>query len=259
MRTSAHCQSDSYDVNNLLIFLKLSHTTWQYRDVIKVESEDQSRTIFFFSYGVSIFWGYSPEEEKKILSQLSPFLIEILVFPEDEELSYSYGKEMSIINDHLTLPSQDALAKLAISHAMAQSIKLKVFEKTIQHTIQKTKFLPEELATKGKINLSRQEINRLRGKVFRDKSLLNLHSDILDTPEFIWEHTQYEPLYIITSKYHDTAQRIEIQNNRISVLHELLEILQGESQYKHFVKLERIIILLIFIEIVITIFKEIFG
>ena len=259
MRTSAHCQSDSYDFNKLLIFLKSSYTIWQYRDVIKVESDDKSSTIFFFSYGVSIFWGCSLEEEKKILLELNPFLIKGLDFPEDEEVSYSYGKEMYIINDHITLPSQDPLAKLAISHAMAQSIKLKVFEKTIQHTIQKTKFLSEDLAEKGKINLSKKEINRLRGKVFRDKSLVNLHSDILDTPEFIWEHTQYESLYIVTCKYYDITQRIEILNNRMSVLHELLEILQGEFQYKHFVKLERIIILLIFIEIVITIFKEIFG
>ncbi len=49
-----------------------------------------------------------------------------------------------------------------------------------------TKHLPESLAATGKVALPPSTIARLIGKVFIEKSAVNLLSSVLDTPEYFW-------------------------------------------------------------------------
>ena len=46
--------------------------------------------------------------------------------------------------------------------------------------------MPQDLAVYGRVRLSRKQITQLMGKVFIQKSNLNLLSSVLDTPEFFW-------------------------------------------------------------------------
>jgi uncharacterized Rmd1/YagE family protein len=55
------------------------------------------------------------------------------------------------------------MLKLTISHAIAQSVKLAVFEELIEETIDGTRDIPSILAETGKIHLHRQQINQKIG------------------------------------------------------------------------------------------------
>lgn len=46
--------------------------------------------------------------------------------------------------------------------------------------------LPEEMATYGEVHMSRTDVAMLMGKVFLQKSAVNLLNPVLDTPEFFW-------------------------------------------------------------------------
>ena len=80
----------------------------------------------------------------------------------------------------------DHLIKLSISHALAQSAKLSVYEERVIEIVESTKDLPETLAATGEVGLSRKQIACLIGRVFIQKSAVNLLSTVLDTPEFFW-------------------------------------------------------------------------
>lgn len=58
------------------------------------------------------------------------------------------------------------MLKLTISHAIAQSVKLTVYEELIETTIENTRHIPRVLATTGKMHMSRTEINMKIGQVF---------------------------------------------------------------------------------------------
>lgn len=45
---------------------------------------------------------------------------------------------------------------LAVSFGLAQSVKLGVFERTVEQTIQETRSIPERMAHDGKIRLKRR-------------------------------------------------------------------------------------------------------
>ena len=72
--------------------------------------------------------------------------------------------------------------KLAVSFALAQSVKLGVFERTVEVTIKETRAIPERMAIDGKIKLTRTNITKRIGQLFVDRASINLHSDILDHP-----------------------------------------------------------------------------
>jgi uncharacterized Rmd1/YagE family protein len=61
-----------------------------------------------------------------------------------------------IYNDIITLrhPS-NYLIKLTIAHAIAQSVKMTLFERLIDDTINETKYIPQVMAESGNIQMSR--------------------------------------------------------------------------------------------------------
>ena len=261
MRCTTYCTAAAYDLSRLFQSLQKFGTVQLFRDCVHLllkEDRKPKGDIFYFSYGCVVFWGFSEEEEQAILNSLKEFEKDPMPKPEMDEFTYAYEENMRIEEDEILLPTKNILTKLSISYGLAQSVKLTTFEETIQKTIDNTKYLPEDLATKGKIGMSRKEISRKMGELFIERNFVNLHSEILDTPEFFWNYPELEPYYRRTTHYLDTNKRVEVLNKRLGVVHELFEILSNELNHQHSSRLEWTIIILIFIEIMIVVFKELF-
>ncbi|HLB59294.1 MAG TPA: RMD1 family protein [Bdellovibrionota bacterium] len=188
-----------------------------YRDVIHSQPKDDKgvkRDLFYFPYGIVVFWGFAEEEERDLLNVLKKFEQESLGKIELDEFRFAYGDRLKIEEDEIILKKKDPVTKLSLSYAIAQSVKLTVFEEAIARTIEETKFLPKSLATKGKISLSRRETSRKMGELFLERNYVNLNTEILDTPEFFWDHSEVEPFYRRMIHYLDVTKRVELLNRR---------------------------------------------
>lgn len=217
---------------------------------------EEGKIVFHFACGVLVFWGYEREEEMDIVDKAVKHTREALPIPEYEEMSFSFGKEFRIGQGHISLVDADQLVQLAISYGMVQSIKLDVLERAIQGTIAKAKQIPSELAKKGRIFLSRSQLAKMVGEVFLERNHVNLSSDVLDTPDFFWEHPELESYFVHTTHYLEVNKRGELLNKRLAVLHDLLQILVGELHHQHSSRLEWTIIVLILIEIVLALWRD---
>lgn len=224
---------------------------------IEVVTESGIGNAFFFPYGSLVCWGIPKERELQLLEELKPFE-ENPNEIETDEFTYIYGEPPKIVEDEIILPNHDILTKAAISHGIAQSVKLGTFEIAIQKTYNQSKNLPEELVRYGSISLSKKEIRRKMGELFIERSNINLHVDALDTPEFFWEYPELEFLYVMTAKYLDLETRVEVLNHRLDVVHELFEMLGSELNHQHSSRLELIIILLIVSEVSLTLMRDVF-
>ena len=215
--------------------------------------------LIFFDYGVVVMWGLSPEEEKKILTLLEMFEDGKLSSKdiETEELHFHFNTSSPprIYNDIITLTKGGDMIKLTISHAIAQSVKLALFEQRIEETISRTQHIPSMLSSTGKIPLSRESINQHIGQLFTMRMNVNLISNVLDTPEIFWSEPTHEPLYTVIRRYLEITQRADLLNQRTTVLSDLLEILKDQQNSKHGEKLEWIVILLISFEVVMGLIK----
>ncbi len=84
---------------------------------------------FLFDYGVVVIWGMTPAHEQRFLKEIAKFEIGKLG-PDDvetEHFNFYYTREYQarIYNDFITLrDKRNYMTKLAISHALAQSVKV---------------------------------------------------------------------------------------------------------------------------------------
>lgn len=257
MRCSAYSTAASYNLSSLFGFLKKTYATTLYRDVIHAVYHEQGN-LYFFSYGVMVSWGLTEDEELKILDAVKGFERDPVSQVEKDEYDFSYDTNFRLQRDEIVLTSRDVLTKLAVSYGIAQSVKLTFFEKTIDKTIMKTKHLPMDLASKGKIFLSRKEISQKIGELFLDRSSVNLHSDILDEPDFFWDYPEYLPLYRDIAKCLDLSTRLNVLNTRLTIVSELLGMLSDQLNHQHSSILEWTIIWLIVIEVLLGVLRDLF-
>jgi uncharacterized Rmd1/YagE family protein len=260
MDCRAYCTSNSYHIKALFEYFKqIGASVTLYREVIYYAIPHQTMgDIFYFSYGVVVFWGLTLEQCQSYLDQVKEFEEQPVEEMETDEFSVLLGDHPKIVEDEIVLPNWDVLARLAVSHALAQSVKLGTFENALRKTFSHTRHIPEDLAKRGRIPLSRYEIRRKMGELFIERNSINLHVDVLDTPEFFWEYSELEPLYAMTAKYVDLETRVEVLNHRLDVIHELFEMLGNELNHQHSSRLEWTIIVLIIVEVVLTLLRDVF-
>ncbi len=259
MRCVAYCTASSYDLAGLAgAYKRKGFTTRLLRDVLHISAIDTPVDIYLFNHGSFVCWGLKKSQELKWLERVKKYSIGPLGTIEVDHFCFRFGEETSIDAhdrfklDVLTLDSDNPQIKLAISYGLAQSIKLEAFEDAIVSAIRKNSALPQEIASRGIISLSRGSIFKRMGEIFIARSSINLNSEYLDMPEFFWRNPNLEPFYVMTKKFLDIPSRVLVLNQKLDVLQELLAILNSQVQHRHSSMLEMVIIILIFAEITIS-------
>ncbi|KAF9425413.1 hypothetical protein BGZ94_007543 [Podila epigama] len=208
--------------------------------------------VFFFDYGVTVFWNFSEEQEAWILSDLSQFENKRLL-PEDvqtEEFHFEYAGYSTprIYNDI----GGNHMIKLTISHAISQSVKLALYECQMDDTIDDTKIIPIRLAQTGKLNYSRPQITKISGHLFQLRMNVDLVSNVLDSPEIFWSEPELQPLYDAIRGYLEIGQRAKVLSDRCLVISDLLTMLRDDLASNNMNYITWIIIILIVIAVIVA-------
>jgi uncharacterized Rmd1/YagE family protein len=134
-----------------------------------------------------------------------------------------------------------------------------VYEERVVEIVEETRDLPEILATVGEVKMERKQIAQLIGRVFLQRSAVNLLSTVLDTPEFFWSAPDsMQALYKRCCEYLEYDNRVEVLNSRFQVLNEMLDMLRDHQNNAAGTRLEMIVIWLILVEVIIGLI-EIFS
>jgi uncharacterized Rmd1/YagE family protein len=265
MRCSAYCTAQVYKIDNLAQHLASSGLAPKmYPDALHVEIVENGKPrvdVFYFSYGSVVIWGSDFDFNNKCLKELKAFEEKPYKVIADDIMQFAYDSTQEThINDEedrIILESEDPLIKLSISFALAQTVKLDVFEASILNIIEETRHIAYELYETGKVSISREKLTKYIGKLFAERNIINLNSDLLDTPEFFWRRPKYEPYYLSAYESFDIDHRHSILNNRLNVIHDLYSRLSDELNHRHSSNLEIIIIYLISVEVLVVILKDI--
>jgi uncharacterized Rmd1/YagE family protein len=266
MRCVSFCTAESYKLPQIATFLKSQgYNVKQYRKLLHINHPYQTGDIFVFTFGCLVLWGLKRKTEAELLELIKPYAVNPLTTIEHDRFVARYGDNTEIIThdtfnaDIITLESDNAQIKLAISFGLAQSIQLESYESAIQKTIDENAYLPQQLAQQGTIPLSQKKISKRLGKIFLARSSINLNSDYLEDPEYFWEHPSIETYYTMSKRFLDIPRRVSALNQKLNILHELFEILTSQRQHRHSNILEVTIILLIAIEIMLTLLFKVAG
>lgn len=221
-----------------------------------VEPTEQRKEIFFFKAGCVVFWNVPELERHAVLRFIKDFhdesYEEDMVFEESELMKYSLSETSNSHLNHGVIqltPDCSSLVRYSFSNAIASSVKLGAWEASLDRIIDSIEFIHEDLRRLGSIRVDGGELLRKTGEILALRHLINLSSDLLDTPDFYWDREGLEQLYNTTCAHLAVRKRTSVVNEKISHCLELLEIIKTQMSNDQGHKLEKIIIILIAIEI----------
>jgi uncharacterized Rmd1/YagE family protein len=244
---TAYCLAQSFDISALAEVLSGSNLIRIIKNTILIEDEFAWSVVF--AYGAVVHWNVSTDQQTALDALLSEHAKNLHPKPEKEHFTFSlFCPSTRIYEDSIEIESADPVTIFALSHGMAQSIKLASFESYAILTINNTSYIPKSLAENGRIKLNSRNIAKIRGQLFLTKSDIFLNYDLLDTPDFFWEYPEYESFYSITAKYLEIAQRTEVLSKKLETIQELFDMLADEQKHRHSLMLEWIVIGLIAFE-----------
>lgn len=245
-RITAYCTAESYNLKNLYKLLKENTNTEKIQMYfgeclyISYKTNDAKVDIYFLHYGVVVMWGLSESEEQDILRLISkiqenPYDLKAV---EIENFSYGISKNAQIVNDKIFLTDENEHTKMVLSIGIAQSVKLDYYEELVENTIDAVKDLPDEMEKEGKVRKKRVEIMKVSGRLHKLSFNLNIVSNILGEPEFVWEYSTFSSLYETCIKYLDIKTRADLLNKRCDIIHGILEILTNNITTQNSERLE---------------------
>jgi uncharacterized Rmd1/YagE family protein len=225
-------------------------------DTLDFDTEVHTPEVFLFSYGTVVIWGMSLKEEHRFLKEIAKFEVEKLgkddVQTEDFNFYYTREYQARIYNDFISLrDKKNYMTKLAISHALSQSVKVhstrsiftykankphpqtSLYEDLVDGTIETTKEIPSQIASTGKVNLTRREINMQIGELFILRINIHLQGSVLDAPELMWAEPQLDPIYQAVRSYLEMDQRVGLLTERLDVIADLLAVLKDQLTHTH--------------------------
>ncbi|XP_055471902.1 required for meiotic nuclear division protein 1 homolog isoform X2 [Psammomys obesus] len=178
-----------------------------------------------------------------------------LVHWENEELNYTKTEGQSKLhrgeiklNSELDL-DDTILEKFAFSNALCLSVKLAIWEATLDKFIESIQSIPEALKAGKKVKLSHKEVMQKMGELFALRHRINLSSDFLITPDFYWDRANLEELYDKTCQFLSITRRVKVMNEKLQHCMELTDLMRNHLNEKRALRLEWMIVILITIEV----------
>lgn len=222
----------------------------------KYDIANSSSDVYFFREGTVVLWNCTDTEINNILHFLKPFEKEAYddttVLQESEIMLYNTGESTARLKNNSFYISKNIdsdMEKYTFSNAMSLSVKLGIWEASLERYVESMAHVTGNLRKGGSIQISRPEMLRKTGELFALRHLINLSSDLLDVPDFYWDREQLEKLYQQTCSYFSINRRTRVMNEKLNHCVELADLINSNLNDNHHVRLEWMIIILIMVEV----------
>ncbi|ODQ81162.1 hypothetical protein BABINDRAFT_160559 [Babjeviella inositovora NRRL Y-12698] len=161
--------------------------------------------------------------------------------------SYIDNRELIVIRG--STADQKLLDKATFAFGLARSTRLALLEQYLENYISTTKQHSRALSEQCEITLKERQILQNMGKIFLIRNKLNLHNELIDTPDLYWSEPHLEKIYAEISRELDVLPRIAILNKKLDYVSDEATSLLAVLNEKKGTRLEWIIIWLILIEV----------
>ena len=218
---------------------------------------DTNRYLFVLDYGVVVFANYDElgkSEFMRFVKDYATHLVNLDLFEEYQiETDEKSGKSV-VKNNYVSVPKIDPLVLRIVMLNIGQSVALEYYETLTDELINSSKNHISELEDNGKLNISKTDLLKYIGRVLNVKNSIVDNLYILDDPNLVWDNEDLNILnrnlktnFDIHTRFKDLDYRLQIVENNLKLFTEVLN-------YRDSNRLEWIIIILIFIEILLALF-----
>jgi len=273
---NAYCTGESYNIDLLREYFVKDSTNYTLgvlpqdaTDSLYIKKKDGYQgdaDIFFFRrLGAFVCWNMTEEEISNLRLLIETYEFQpydpIAVEEEHEQMTYIHTENpTSLIDGDIYLHEgntveREVIEKYAFSNAMALSVKLDMWETSLEEFSTSMRYVPETLKRGFKVTMSRNDVLKKIGELLTLRHQITLYSDLLTTPDFYWDRDELEKLYTKTCTYLEITKRTKVMNEKLNLCSEMVEMLRSHLNERHGHRLEWMIIVLITIEILFEIIR----
>ncbi|MFY8069458.1 MAG: RMD1 family protein [Flavobacterium sp.] len=216
---------------------------------------ENNRFLYVFDYGVVVFANYDAVGKSEFVNFIKNYAVSLI----DLNLSEEYLIEINptidkplVKNNFVSVSKIDSSMMRIIMLNIGQSVALDYYENLTDDLISSSKHYILQLEKQGKISISKTNLLKYIGKVLNVKNSIIDNLYILDDPNLVWDNEELNLLnrnlkanFDINTRFKDLDYRLQIVEDNLRLFTDVLNVRESS-------KLEWLIIILIFIEIVIS-------
>jgi uncharacterized Rmd1/YagE family protein len=216
---------------------------------------DKKRYLYIFDYGVVVFANYTAVEKKELIHFVQNYATTIVYLELLEEYRIEIDESISkvvIKNDYVSVPYVDPSVLRIVMLNIGQSVALDYYEVLTDALITSSREYILELEQHGKLSISKINLLKYIGKVLNVKNSIVDNLYILDDPNLVWDNEELNLLnrhlktnFDINPRFKDLDYRLDIVEDNLRLFTDVLNVRESS-------RLEWIVIILIFIEIMIA-------
>ena len=216
---------------------------------------NNKRYLYIFDYGVVVFANYSTAEKKELTDFVKNYASTMVYLDLLEEYRIEIDDNIPkviIKNDYVTVPYVDPSVMKIVMLNIAQSVALDYYEDLTNVLITSSKEYIFELEQHGKLSISKKNLLKYIGKVLNVKNSIVDNLYILDDPNLVWDNEELHLLnrhlkanFDINPRFKDLDYRLDIVEDNLRLFTDVLNVRESS-------RLEWIVIILIFLEIMIA-------
>jgi uncharacterized Rmd1/YagE family protein len=215
------------------------------------------RYIYVVKYGVVTFFNYDAAQIAGFLQFILPFCKNRFEEPLSDEFVVETGApENKVSYNKIEITSADKKLIRIIMLNVSQSVTLDYYSEQSSRLLEETNNHTQLLEKKGRLAISGINLKKFIGKILLLKNRIAENLYIFDSPAETWEDEKLDKLYTELKKNFELRERFNSVTEDISIIKDNLELFKDLLQYRNTVFLEWIVIILIAIEVVHYIVRE---
>lgn len=227
--------------------------------------KQQNSSAVFFKNGCVVIWNMNKKNMKNFLYFCKSYINinENIDNYDFEELEVQNVNNKSYVSNsiiYLTMNNYRITDKISFSFGLLSAVRLNNLEKKIENKLLYENNNIETLKKKIKstnLDLLSKQLFSSKITLHNLRYELNIEQDILDVPETLWELEYQKKLFLNILNIFDIKQRVDLLNHRLTWTFDYLNSFLDYVNQKHSSRLERIIIMIIGLELILGIMQMI--
>ncbi|HEV8511844.1 MAG TPA: RMD1 family protein [Cyclobacteriaceae bacterium] len=205
---------------------------------------------YYFNYGIIVFAAHSEEEIKVAVRTISPYKKNPNEnwLRDDYEIAEIEGK-LEFEFDRLIVTNLDSNALRIAMFNIAQSVALDCYHGISENLLTEIRGFARDLETSGKLNISRKNMMKFLGRALNTQNDIAENIYIFDAPEVVWDDEYLDKLHIGLIKHFDLRVRFSEIEYTLRIIEDNLNIFREISNQRESSLLEKIIVVLIMVEV----------
>ncbi|WP_434629642.1 RMD1 family protein [Thermoanaerobacterium thermosaccharolyticum] len=213
--------------------------------------------VYIFSFGSIVFLNFADSEINKFLNYVNAIEKNSLntskEYSDEYNLIVAPNGEITIKYNCLSVPKLENRYCYLIATVLAKSTALYKIESEINVLSDNVENIINKLK-KSYLKISNETLSKIYGEILSFKYETISYIMLLDKPDMTWEDERSQYIYGELTKLFELNDRYEKINNKTGILLDIVGIFADLSHTKTNVKLEWIVIVLIFVEVAFFVF-----